>query len=209
MKNKLKKISIVSIVFAIIIAFTSSVNAVSTTYVTYPEDGGADILLDGKTYHVTFTECSLVYDPGHQYKNYFCYYRNDTEKYYIVFTDHDVYASESHKYFCIDKPTDGSITFMSYEYKDGTIKYCVASESTFTDVCTDMVFSNFTLKDKQGNVVFQPTPAVVLAPIAQEAPLEGTVQEIVGILPIVLITLVGLIGLRKGLALLSQTLHKA
>ena len=75
MKNKLKIISIVSIVFAIIIAFTSSVNAVSTTYVTYPEDGGADILLDGKTYHVTFKECSLVYDPGHQYKNYFCYYR--------------------------------------------------------------------------------------------------------------------------------------
>lgn len=77
---------------------------------------------------------------------------------------------------------------------------------------SQIIYSNTDLCDVNGKLVFQKTPAVaqvVLAPIAQQAPLEGTVQEIVGILPIVLITLIGLIGLRKGLALLSQTLHKA
>lgn len=209
MKNKLKIISIFSIVFAIIIAFTSSVNASNISYVTYIESGGADILLDGETYHVDFSESSYYFEPTHQFKYYFCYYREDTGKHYVLFTDRDVYVDDSHSYFQIDKPDDGGVSCFIYEYKDKNIKYCVAPYGSMSDPVNNIIFSNFSLKDKQGSVVFQPTPAVVLAPIAQEAPLEGTVQEIVGILPIVLITLVGLIGLRKGLALLSQTLHKA
>lgn len=74
----------------------------------------------------------------------------------------------------------------------------------------NVVYSTFDIKDSAGNVVFRQAPVVgTLAPIVQETPLEGTVQEIVEVLPIVLIILVGLISLRKALALLSQILHQA
>lgn len=48
----------------------------------------------------------------------------------------------------------------------------------------------------------------VLPPIIQtEAPLGGVLREIIKVLPIILVILVGLIGLRKALRFLSKVLH--
>ena len=48
-----------------------------------------------------------------------------------------------------------------------------------------------------------------LPQITQEARLEGVLQEIVEILPVVLLIIVGLIGLRKALAFLQKVLYRS
>ncbi len=212
MKNKLKIISIFSIVLAIIIAFTSSVNAVSTTYVTYPEDGGVDVIIKGETYHIDFGANEYFpLDDNHNFKNYFCYSCSDG--YRLLLSDTDIYIKEDFSWVNTDTDS-GKVVYWYGKMENGSNTFKGSlGKNYFSGSVPDgfeFLYSNCDIKDPfNGKVVFQPTPAVVLAPIAQEAPLEGIVQEIVGILPIVLIILVGLIGLRKGLALLSQTLHKA
>ena len=67
---------------------------------------------------------------------------------------------------------------------------------------------NYILQNSSGDRLF-PLPPTVLAPILEEAPLEEVIKEIVEILPIVLITIVGLISLKKGLNLLSTVLHNS
>lgn len=58
-------------------------------------------------------------------------------------------------------------------------------------------------------VVFQKTPQRVLVPIMKEAPLVEVIKEVLEILPVILMTIVGLISLRKGLQLLSKVLHNS
>lgn len=59
---------------------------------------------------------------------------------------------------------------------------------------------------------FFPHPAEIqgtLAPIVEETPLEGVLQEIVEILPLILVVVVSFLGLRKALKMLSMLLHQA
>lgn len=65
------------------------------------------------------------------------------------------------------------------------------------------------LNVEDGFFLTVPTASGTLAPIVQETSLEGVLQEIVEILPIVLVIIVGLIGLRKALAMLSKVLHQS
>lgn len=58
-------------------------------------------------------------------------------------------------------------------------------------------------------VVFPKTPQRVLVPIMKEAPLVEVIKEVLEIIPVVLVTIVGLISLRKGLQLLSKVLHNS
>lgn len=60
----------------------------------------------------------------------------------------------------------------------------------------------------QEDFFLTPLP-LVLAPIMEVTPMEGVLQEIVEILPIVLMIIVGLIGLRKALQMLSVVLHRS
>lgn len=191
MKNKLKIISIFSIVFAIIIAFTSSVNAFSFSCNDEVIDVGdiSEIVGEDNFVIINFSSSNTL-------NLYVC---PDG----FVFKDVDLM-----KLYTLGKGK-------SYKLEDGVFTYSgtlMADMGVSSSGISQIIYSNTDLCDVNGEVVFQKAPAVaqvVLAPIAQEAPLEGIVQEIVGILPIVLIILVGLIGLRKALALLSQTLHKA
>jgi len=52
-------------------------------------------------------------------------------------------------------------------------------------------------------------PQVILPPIAEKVHLGAVLQEIMAILPVVLVTIVGLIGLRKALAFLSKVLRRS
>lgn len=59
---------------------------------------------------------------------------------------------------------------------------------------------------------FFPHPAEIqgtLAPIVEETPLEGVLQEIVEILPLILVVVASFLGLRKALKMLSMLLHQA
>lgn len=72
--------------------------------------------------------------------------------------------------------------------------------------------STFDVLDSSGNVVFQKTPQLregVLVPIMEKVEMNKTLEEILMILPVVIVTLVGLIGLRKALKTLFSFLHKA
>ena len=76
----------------------------------------------------------------------------------------------------------------------------------------ELVYNNCNVYNPSGELVFQGPPQQgegILVLIVQETPLEGILQEIVEILPIVLVTIVGLISLRKGLAFLLRTLHQS
>lgn len=71
------------------------------------------------------------------------------------------------------------------------------------------IFTTADIKDKDGNVVFQAPPQEqdkVLAPIVEGEEIKP-LQEILQILPIVMIVVVGYLALRKGLAILFRFLR--
>lgn len=76
------------------------------------------------------------------------------------------------------------------------------------------LYSTVDVTNSKGEVVFQKAPqeqgATILAPIVEEIPeTKEALAEILGILPIVIMTIVGLIGLRKALQVLFNFLHNA
>lgn len=73
----------------------------------------------------------------------------------------------------------------------------------------EVISSNFTMYYDNGEVFYQPPEGLILAPIVEETPLEEVMKEIVTVLPVVLVTIVGLISLRKGLRVLSTVLHRS
>ena len=197
MKRKLKIISVIALILAIAISFTSSCFATETNEdiisstnaksyyevaMEYAENNGYDV--------VDYLICS----DGHVYlftKGYTCYVEGDL-----------IFAEKAYIFEFKGEPVSGTAPII----KNSSGRYTFSS---------NIIFSSFDVM-LMGNeeLVFQRTPvegnlSTTLAPIVQEAPLEETMTEIVKILPIILIILVGLIGLRKGLALLSQTLQKA
>ena len=68
---------------------------------------------------------------------------------------------------------------------------------------------NYLIRTENNSVVFPEAPQGILTPIAREAPLAEVMKEVLGLIPIVIVTIVGLISLRKGLQLLSTVLHNS
>ena len=216
MKKKLKFISIIALILAITISFSSSCFAVETDN---ENSKTINIYYNDKSYIVDYSEASssgsgILADT---YNNYIVV--NDSGmgiRLYLTYND-NYKVGMINNYYHLYRP-DSSYKYISFKYKSSEDKFvyggvgpCDGSEGTYS---VQILSSNYDVLDKKGEVVFQKTPVpaqnqAILVPIVQEAPLEETTKEIMGILPIVLITLVGLIGLRKGLALLLQTLHKA
>ncbi len=73
----------------------------------------------------------------------------------------------------------------------------------------DFIASNYDVIKTGSNEVFFKPPQGILAPVVAQVTMGKVLQEILGILPIVIVTLAGLIGLRKGLALLFRTLRQS
>lgn len=68
------------------------------------------------------------------------------------------------------------------------------------------------LKSEESTDTPTETPQIVrgtIAPVAKEMKMETTLQEIIQILPLIIVVVVSLVGLRKGLTLLLTLLHKA
>ena len=206
MKNRLKIISIFTLVLAIVISFTSSCFAAGAS------EPFASIVVNGDKYDLYFEYMDMDYGSLDldTYDNYVKFSTDASNyPYKLVSNCGNTGFSRTGKLytFNLDITTKkGTLRWGSTDIFDG-YKYACCDVD-------DIVYSTFDIysKENEDELVFQKTPVGVqstLVPIVQEAPLEGVIQEIVGILPIVLITLVGLIGLRKGLALLSQILHKA
>lgn len=151
------------------------------------------------------------------------------EKYYVITTDkyghHHIYcfneslsidytSSSSFIYF----NGDGDAKCTHYYYTDIWQKNEIDKGSQSKDSSVKVIYSSDNLlkyKDQlsSGEDFFYNPPKVeiqgTLALIMQETPLEGVLTEIVEILPIVLMTIVGLIGLRKALAMLLTVLRQS
>lgn len=77
---------------------------------------------------------------------------------------------------------------------------------------TEILFaSNYDVKytTNRSLTFFQTTPVTSLARVLEKEEMGQVLQEIVAILPLILVVVVSFLGLRKALALLSQVLHKA
>lgn len=216
MKNKLKIISMFAVILAIMISLTSSCFASENEN---ENSKTIDIYYNDKTYILDYSVASSTGSGvlADTYNNYIVV--NDSGMgicLYLTYND-NYKVGMINKSYHLYRP-DSSYKYIFFRYNSSEDKFvyggvgpCDGSEGTYG---VQILSSNYDVLDKKGEVVFQKTPVpaqdqAILVPIVQEAPLEETTKEIMGILPIVLITLVGLIGLRKGLALLSQTLHKA
>ena len=115
----------------------------------------------------------------------------------------------------------GYYTLLDYTYDEQTNTYtCSNNNGANTSVSyieshnncvpfedSNVEFSSFTRL--AGNSGFPLPLKEVLAPIVRETPLEEAMKEIVEILPVILLTIVGLISLSKGLRLLSTVFHRS
>lgn len=106
----------------------------------------------------------------------------------------------------------------SFVYEEAYDPYCV-NIGVPDDFFENIVWCNFDLYssgssnlcDSGSVLVFQKTPVEekTLALIMKKTPLEEVMKEILEILPVVLMTIVGLISLRKALQILSRVLHRS
>ena len=217
MKRKLKFISIIALILAITISFSSSCFAVETEN---ENSKTIDIYYNDKSYTLDYSGVSSsIATLSSIYNNYVVF--NNSNGVYALLTYQGCFKAcigSKSRYHLLNCELQYGYIGFKFDSETDTFVYwscgkCDGKNDGYIFTYDgNFLSSNYDVLDEKGEVVFQKTPVGVqstLAPIVQEAPLEGTVQEIVGILPIVLITLIGLIGLRKVLALLSQTLHKA
>lgn len=71
------------------------------------------------------------------------------------------------------------------------------------------VYSSHDIKDSDGNVVFQAAPQEgELAPTIKSINFLEVVKEVLAILPIILLTVIGLLALRKAIRLILKMLHQ-
>ena len=93
----------------------------------------------------------------------------------------------------------------TFDYVENENAY-ISSSSLGNNI---LLFSNADILDANGEVVFQHPLVTNLAPIVKGVETEKALEEVVLILPIILLIIVGLIGLRKGLRMLSTVLRQS
>lgn len=171
--------------------------------------------VDGVTY-----SCTSRWLPSGFFNNfnYFCFLSSSNgsnsklfcadKKFNLDYSS--AYFDESPSYFVIFSINDYTFNEETSTYEWGTDSRSICENGNLENTkleynVTDQISENYFFVS--GNAVFYQPPQVVLTPIMKEAPLVEVMKEILEILPIVLMTIVGLISLRKGLQLLSTVLH--
>lgn len=87
--------------------------------------------------------------------------------------------------------------------------YIGGIESLNIVACTTDIYYTDGKQKTDDKPFFQVTPQVVLAPQVEEIQLSQALEEALGILPMTLVLLVSLVGLRKGLKMLVTFLHQS
>ena len=108
-----------------------------------------------------------------------------------------------------DSGTTGKVFILNgsswLEYAEqGT--YSFGEGSAFIYSCPDLTQYSEELNSAED---FFLNPQTVLPPVVEKIRLGTVLQEVVAILPIILVIIVGLIGLRKALKFLSTVLHRS
>ena len=149
--------------------------------------------------------------------NYYAlFYSNSSREYYLIFDTKGVLVYKEDGWFtfsCISG--NGNYLIFSEDYS-GIFTHISSGGLGTTDglqISEDfyVLDANYVVKDRKTGEVFTLPPQVTgtLAPIYQRITLEEVLQEILAILPITLMTIVGLIGLRKALSLLFKVLRRS
>lgn len=121
---------------------------------------------------------------------------------YFYITDGTFYCSSGQYYFK-DLYSATSLNNMSL-VNNGYLKSCETAFSYY-----------YTSKDikKEDDVFFHQSPQGIIATLVEEIQKTGimgqVMKEILGVLPLIIVVVVSLVGLRKALQMLSMLLHKA
>ena len=190
--------------FSVCILFTSSVFASTDTY--------SFTGFDGKSYNLP-----PLPEGINNYKHYIIVSDNGSLKLFGFNESLKITRDESFVNFNFDDKTTGKLfdfidSENEWEEMGEQQYYSLSIDTTLViNSCSDLL----QYKDRfngPGDFFYNP-PIVeatgILAPIYQKTPLEETLQEVVMILPVILMTIVGLIGLRKALKFLSKVLHRS
>lgn len=82
------------------------------------------------------------------------------------------------------------------------------SATTKWNLSKDLKYSSFPIYYNDGSLFFPLTPLKRMAPIVAQVEMGEIMKEIIKILPLILVVVVSLVGLRKALKMLSTLLHR-
>lgn len=142
---------------------------------------------------------------------------NNSRKYLFLFNnDIEIEKSSSNTIKILNIDNFSNPTFYLYDSSGWTsrtinIGYTIGNVVGVIHSSSNLLNKKDELLNLLENGFFLTTPKAegTLAQIMEVTPLEGVLQEIVEILPIILVTIAGLIGLRKALAMLLKVLHQS
>lgn len=217
MKFKSKMLIILLVAFILIFSTTQclAVSNISIETISLTDDEISfinNILEENPNYRYYCVYISD--DPSIRFVRFYSSY--DDLKFYVL----NVNASSPNSYYGI-MCSDNDIDTFIYRLSDFT--YVKSSRSYFetdityydvSSICHYAIFSNFDIySDKTyAEVLFQAPPAQkqgIVEKSLEEVEMKATMKEILGILPLIIVVVVSLVGLRKGLKMLSSLLHKA
>lgn len=155
--------------------------------------------------------------------NYIIYYE-DTNPNVVQLklfpTDLSYYPTVYKPNGCLAINTYNTVSFLApsyfYDVEKGT-DWTKTSDSGYIGAinpsnivsCTTDIYYTDGKQKTDDKPFFQVTPQVVLAPQVEKIQLSQTLEEVLGILPMTLVVLVSLVGLRKGLKMLETFLHQS
>lgn len=186
---KIKSFSIICIFLLILLIFTNSVFGVDNTInFTHNEQTISLPYIDGK---------DLSY-------GYFINYWGG--RYYLVFM-------KSSGYLYINNNTISSTCEMDeYEYRDGAWRFIKTYSANTNNGAgpQDFVYASVNVYSdvNKSDVFFQYPPQTLSQIMEVEAENKATVQEILGVLPPILVVVVSFLGLRKALKMLLTLLRR-
>lgn len=148
-----------------------------------------------------------------EYPYYMIECRSDRNQYVVYYCSVPFLADSRGGYW----PSDNKNYYQTvYNYSSktyGSSQSVDASESTHWGVSSaNNIYSSHDVLDSSGNVVFQKASQPVqgtLAKIVEKQETNKVMEEILGILPVIIVVLVGLIAIRKAIAFLAHLLHQS
>ena len=207
LKNK------ISFIFLIVIAFIAIFSAKCLATSEFEFNGNT----------ISYPDFSPILEEYPDYPNYLILYMHDRQCFqayicnsngtYVVDSSTNkmsIIGDDSYYYFCmIDKNT--SSWYRSNGSPGSSFNYSFPLDY---DKGYSIVDSSFDIYDTNANVVFQKASQPIvetqgtLAKIVEEQETEKVMEEIVGILPIVIVVIVSLIAIRKAIQWIRQTLKQ-
>lgn len=171
-------------------------------------------------------ELPEINDIVKDYNYYFIMYNQKFSPfcYYLYLSNTPFYVSseltESNEHYTFRwVRNNGSYSSYSFNPSSDT-DWVFANTSSYNPVDSfsskyqPLLYNNYDILDEESNVVFQaPTQEVgtqgIIAEQTQGVQMDKTLQEILGILPVVLVVIVALIAIRKGIAMIRISLKKS